>query len=152
MYYIRPNNHVLYFLGFHGRHMPFIIESSNQYQTILMALLPPGSTLYLYFPLNYNISDNKSTCTCTLPEICASFSSSLHDDIPVALKCHDYHLRQCCAERSCEEMMASNGWVAVNNWVVFSVHTHLSMKVIFTQSFSKSWMAVMYLCRYWWNN
>lgn len=63
MYYIRPNNHVLYFLCFHGRHMPFIIESSNQCHTIPMALLPPGSTLYLYFPLNYSISDTKSTCT-----------------------------------------------------------------------------------------
>lgn len=100
------------FLHFHGRHMPFIMESSNLYHTILLPLLPPGSTLYLYFPSNYSISDNKSLQSeHILPETCtttASFSGSLHDDIPVVLKYHDYHLRQCCAEKSCEEMMAFN--------------------------------------------
>lgn len=140
---------------FHGRRMPFIIESSNQYHTILVPLLPLCCTLYPYFSLNYGISNNKSLhLEHTVPETCAttaSFSSSLRDGIPVALKCHDYHLRQRCAERSCEEMMASNGWVAVKNWVVFFEHTHLSMKVIFTHRFSKMWMAPMYLCSYWWN-
>lgn len=149
MHYIWPNNHVLFSVCFHRRHtgMPFIMELSNQYHTILLPLLPPGSTLYLYFPSICSISDNRSLhLEHTLPEtwaITTSFGGSLHADIPVAVKCHDYHLRQRCAERTCEEMMACNGWVAVKKWVMFSGHTHLSMKVIFTQRPSQSWVAVM---------
>lgn len=135
---------------FHGRHMPFIIESSNQYHTVLVPLLPLSCTLYPYFSLNYGISNNKSLhLEHTLPETCAttaSFSSSLRDGVPVALKCHDYHLRQCCEERSCEKMMASNGWVAVKNWVMFSEHTHLSMKVILhTGSQRCGWYQCIYV-------
>lgn len=117
--------------------MSFIMEPSNQYHTILLLLLPPGSTLYLYFSSICRISDNKSLhLEHTLPETCATnslFWVTLSMLTYLWLKCRDYHLKQRCAER---------WWLLTPEWQsamshVFWTHSpeHESN---FTQSFSKS--------------
>lgn len=114
--------------------------------TYMYAILTELS-VSLYFLSICSIADNKSLhLEHTAPETKLQqplSGSSLHANIPVAVKCHDYHLRQCRAERSCAEMMASNGWVAVKKWVTFAENIQLSVKVIFTQRFSKSEMTFM---------
>lgn len=142
--------------GLYGRHMPFIKESTNQYHATLMRRLLSGSTLYLYFSANYSISNNKRLhLEHTLPETSAttaSFGCSRHDDIPVIIIWGN-----AMQVGAVKRWWPPNGWLAVKKRVVFSEHTHLSMKVIFffsffTQRFSESWMAAGYLRCYWWNN
>ena len=57
---IKCTKHVHFSVCFYLRHMPLIMELSNQYHAILLPPLAPGSTLYLYFPSICSISDNKS--------------------------------------------------------------------------------------------
>lgn len=48
--YITSNNDVHFSVCFYSRHIPLMMELSNQYHTMLLPLLRAGSTLYLYFP------------------------------------------------------------------------------------------------------
>lgn len=141
MHYIRPNNHGHISVCFYSRHMPFIMEHSNPRHTILLPPLPAGSTLYLYLPSICSISDNRSLhLEHTLPETCATRASSG----PLSPHWHTCGCEMPRLSFEATEMMASNDWAAVKEWVVSSEHIHLSMMVIFTPRFSESWMAVMF--------